>query len=158
MKTTPKRMRSDSATAALQAAKNAALPPLKPPAHVSLRDTDRPFWNAIVTARARDTWNDSDLATAAIMARSQADIERLQAQVDIEGDTIVSASSGALVIHPAHKLIETLTRRVASLARMLHVHAEATVGRAADGVKALENEKAAKTEYDDLIPTLRAVK
>jgi len=40
----------------------------------------------------------------------------------------------------------------------LHVHAQATVGRSADGIKALANERAAAAEDDnDLIPTLRVV-
>jgi hypothetical protein len=33
----------------------------------------------------------------------------------------------------------------------------ATVGRSADGIKALANERSAAAEDDDLIPTLRAV-
>ena len=60
-------------------------------------------------------------------------------------------------LNPAAVLVETLTKRTVSLARALHVHAMATVGRSADGVKALANEKNAATEDDDLIPTLRAV-
>lgn len=157
MKSTPRRPRSDSAASAVRAAQAAAMGPLEPPNHVSLRECDRPFWNAIVTARARDTWNDSDLATAATMARSQADVERLQAQVDIEGDTIIGAN-GIPIINPKHKLIETLARRVVALARVLHVHAEATVGKSEDASKVLANEKAAATDDDDLIPTLRMVR
>ena len=151
MKMTPKRPRSDTATAALAAHKNAALGPLKPPAHVALRVGDLPFWNAIVTARARDTWTDTDLTTAANLARSQADIERLQTELDTLG-YIVDGK-----INPLATLVETLTRRAVSLSRVLHVHAQATVGRSADASKVLENERAAKAEDDDLIPRLRAV-
>lgn len=152
MKVTPKRKRSDSAAAAIQAHQSAALGPLKPPQHVQLRDIDRPFWNAIMTARARDTWTDIDLTHATNLARAQADIERLYqalaAELDIAGDDI----------NPKHKLIETLTRRTVALARMLHVHAQATVGRSQDAAKALQNERGVTTEDDPLIPTLRAVK
>lgn len=157
MKPTPKRQRSDSASAALTAHKNAALGPLKPPAHVVLREGDLPFWNAIVQARARDTWNDSDLSAAANMARCQADVERLQVLVDAEGFTINSAS-GVPIINPKHKLLETLSRRVVLLSRAIHVHAEATVGRSEDASKSLANERQAReAETDDLIPRLRAV-
>lgn len=157
MKVTPKRRRSDSAAAAVKAAQAAALGPLKPPSHITLRKGDKPFWNAIVTARARDTWTVSDLAIAANLARSQADIERLQAEVDIEGFTIPSGN-GTPIVNPKHKLLETLSRRAVSLARMLHVHAQATVGRSEDASKALKLERDAQAEDDDLIPTMRLVK
>lgn len=153
MKMTPKRQRSDSAAAAVAAAQAAALGPLDPPAHITLRPGDRPFWDAIVTARARDTWTDTDLATAANMARTQADIERLQQQVDADGYVIEGK------VNPAAVMVEKLSRRAVALSRVLHVHAEATVGESRDGKKALENERqAAGQDDDDLIPTLRMVK
>lgn len=152
MKVTAKRRRSDSAAAAVAAAQAVALGPLDPPAHVTLRPGDRPFWNAIMTARARDTWTDTDLATAANLARSQADIERLQAQLDATGYMVEGKAN------PLAAIVETLTRRAVALSRVLHVHAEATVGKSEDAAKALANERAAATEDDDLIPTLRVVK
>lgn len=152
MKVTAKRRRSDSAAAAVAAAQAVALGPLDPPAHVTLRPGDRPFWNAIMTARARDTWTDTDLATAANLARSQADVERLQAELYATGYTIDGKAN------PLAAIIETLTRRAVALSRVLHVHAEATVGKSEDAAKALANERAAATDDDDLIPTLRVVK
>lgn len=154
MKTTSKRNRSDSTAAAVRAAQAVALGPIDPPVHVALRAGDRPFWDAIVTSRARDTWTAIDLCTAGNLARSQADIERLQQVVDQNGYIMEDGK-----LNPAAVLVETLTKRTVALARALHVHAMATVGRSADGIKALANEKAAaQTEVDDLIPTLRAVK
>ena len=153
MKTTPKRNRSDSASAAIRAAQAVALGPLDPPAHVALRPGDRPFWNAIVTSRARDTWTAVDLCTAGNMARTQADIERLQKVVDQNGYIMEDGK-----VNPAATLVEVLTKRTVSLARALHVHAVATVGASEDGRKALANERnAAQEQDDDLIPTLRAV-
>lgn len=157
MKATPRRKRSDSAAAAVAAAQAAALGPLPPPDCVTLRACDWPFWNAIVQARARDTWTGPDLVVAATLARAQADIERLQGDIERDGE-FVCTGTGMRVIKPEVKLLETLTRRVMSLARMLHVHAEATVGESRDASKALANERAAAAqESDDLIPTLRAV-
>ncbi len=90
--------------------------------------------------------------TAANLARTQADIEMLQKQVDAEG-YIVDGK-----VNPAAAMVETLTKRVASLSRILHVHAEATLGRAADSAKqATLQREAAQEEDDDLIPRLRAV-
>lgn len=159
MKITAKRHRSDSTVAAVTAAQSAALGPLQPPAHITLRPGDRPFWDAIMLARARDTWTDTDLATAANLARSQADIERLQAEVDVEGFTILSGN-GVPIVNPKHKLLETITRRAVSLSRVLHVHAESVVGRSRDAGNALANERQASLlldDEDDLIPRLRVV-
>ena len=152
MKVTPRRKRSDSAAAAVAAAQAVALGPIPPPAHVALRDGDRPFWDAIVTARPRDTWTDIDLTTAANLARCQADIERLQAQLDATGYVIDGKAN------PLAALVDTLSRRSVALSRALHTHAEATVGRAANSAKAAANERKAREQSDDgLIPKLHVV-
>lgn len=157
MKLTPRRKRSDSAAAAVAASQAAALGPLAPPAHVYLRECDRPFWDAIMLARARDTWTEPDLAHAATMARAQADIERLQADVDREGE-FVTLGNGSPALSPKVKLLGALTIRVMALARMLHVDALSTLGDRRDGAKALANERQARAEPDDdLIPRLRSV-
>ncbi len=150
MKATPRRNRSDSTAAAIRAVQAVALGPLQPPDHVSLRDGDLPFWNCIVTARARDTWTAIDLTTAANLARTQADIERLQKQLDTEGYMLGDK------VNPLALMVETLTKRTVSLARALHVHAFATVGRAFDSGKALANERKAAAPASDLIPMLKA--
>lgn len=153
MKLTPRRKRSDSAAAAVAAVQAAALGPLNPPEHVTLRPGDRPFWDAIMLARPRDTWNPVDLAHAANLARAQADIEQVQAQLDEQGYLTEKGRE-----NPLSKVVETLSRRAVLLSRMIHVHAEATVGRSRDAAKALENERKAREEGDDdLIPTLRVV-
>lgn len=146
MKVTAKRHRSDSLTASLLAAQAVALGPIVAPAHVALRLGDLPYWNAIVTSRARDTWTDVDLVTAGNLARTQADIERLCKDLDdqgyMQGDKV----------NPLAKLVDTLSRRALALARALHVHAEATVGESRDMAKSLANErKAAAQDDDDLI-------
>ena len=156
MKVTPRRKRSDSAAAAVAASQAAALGPLPPPECVTLRTGDVAFWNAIMLARPRDTWTTPDLVLAATMARAQADIERLNGDIERIGP-ITAAANGQPVISAEVKLQELLTRRVMALARMLHVHAEATVGKSGDGAKALATERAARLQDDDLIPRLRQV-
>lgn len=153
MKVTPRRQRSDSAAAAIAATQAAALGPLEPPAHVTLRPGDRPFWNAIMLARARDTWTEVDLTTAATLARTQADIEALHGDLAAAGYLLGDKP------HPLAAVVETLTRRAVALTRVLHVHAEATVGKSEDAAKALELERKARDDKsdDDLIPRLRAV-
>ena len=99
----------------------------EPPAHVNLRDCDYPFWDSIVRARDYKSWTASDLEHAANLARCKADIERLQVEINEEGDTIIN-QRGTPIVNPKHTLLETLSRRSVALSRMLHVHAEATVG------------------------------
>jgi len=154
-----KRQRSDSITAAARAAANAAAAPLEPPAHVNLREGDRPFWDSLVSTRARDAWTAPDLELAAGLARCKADIERLQREIDAEGDVLENAK-GTPVINPRHTLLETLSRRAVAVSRMLHVHAEATQGESGDQAKRNGAEKAAKSVATDdgLIPGLRSVK
>ncbi|WP_081064107.1 TerS protein [Burkholderia vietnamiensis] len=152
--------RSDSVTAAVKAAQAASLGPIKPPAHVRLRDIDIPYWNSIVLARAADTWTDIDLAHAANLAHCQADINRIQEELENEKDIITNAK-GTQVVNPKHALLNTLSVRSMALSAKLHVHAAATVGRSADASKKLKNEQEARkpvdTDLDDLVPRLRAV-
>ena len=130
---------------------------IDPPAHVSLRYGDRPFWDAIVSARATSTWNTSDLEQAANLARCKADIERLQKELTEQGD-IIENDKGTQVINPRHTLLEVLSRRSVALSRMLHVHAEATVGRSEQQAKRAAPEQDAKAAARSaLIPRLSAV-
>src|SRR3546814_6680298 len=145
--------RSDSATAAVQAAQNAAQGPLDPPAHVYVQNDARPFWDAVVRNRPRHRWNDADLTTAAILARAQCDIERMQRELATEGDLTASGT-----LNPKHRLLETLTKRVAALMRMLHVQAEETIGRAEDTAKKMETEQDTKGWKAQLHQQVRAWK
>lgn len=131
--------RSDSATAAVQATQNAAQGPLEPPAHIPLPDAARPFWAALVRNKPRHKWNEGDLGNAAILAITQMQVHGLI------GDVEQAA------------LVDKLTRRIVSLSRLLHVHPEATEGRAQDAGNKLALEREAEADHDPLIPTLRAV-
>ena len=137
MKLTPKRHRSDSAKSATQAHQNAAQGPLEPPGYVTLPEPCKPFWQAIVTSRPRDTWTESDLVLAANLARTQHAIESAPVGSDDHAK---------------------LTRLAMALARSVAVHPTATVGRAADMVAAATLEREVRSQdEDDLIPRLRAV-
>ena len=137
MKLNPKRTRADSAAYAAQAHQNAAQAPLEPPGYVTLPEACRPFWNAIVTARARDLWTETDLVQAANLARVQHAIETAAIGSDEHAK---------------------LTRLAMALARAVAVHPTATAGRAADQANANGAEREARSQADDeLIPRLRAV-
>jgi hypothetical protein len=153
-----KKQRVDTVSGAVSAMSDALAGPIEPPAHVRLRDGDRAFWDAIVTARARNKWDGHDLGIAANLARAMADIERYQVQLDREGATIENLK-GTPIMNPLHSVIETLTRRAVALSRTLHVHAEAKQGKAKLQGKALEAEQDARDQVsqlddDDLIPGL----
>lgn len=142
---TDKRERSDTISGAVRAMENALAGPIDPPEHVRLREGDRPFWDSIVMARPRDRWDGADLELAGNLARCKADIERLQIEIESEGD-VIENNRGTPIMNPKHSLIETLTRRAVALSRMLHVHAEAKNGRAQDqGNKLKEQRKAEET-------------
>lgn len=153
---TAKRSRSDSSTAAVAAMQAAAAGPLKPPSFVNIRKADKPFWDSIVRARTRESWTDSDLVMAGNLARCLSDIERLQQEIDFEGDVILNDRK-TQVINPKHSLLETLSRRAVALSRTLQVHAQATQGESRDqGKKATKQREAEKVlesqDDDDLIP------
>lgn len=137
MKLTPKRHRTDTAKGATRAHQNAAQAPIEPPGHVTLPEPCKPFWQAIVTSRPRDTWTESDLVLAANLARVNHAIETAAIGSDEHAK---------------------LTRLAMALARSVAVHPTATVGRAADMVQAATAEREARSQPDDdLIPRLRAV-
>ena len=98
-----------------------------PPAHITLREGDLPFWKSGVRARDYASWTEVDLSHAANLAATLADIEQLKHEIRAEGNTLIN-SKGTMVANPKHAILETLSRRSVALSRTLHVHAEATVG------------------------------
>lgn len=93
-----------------------------------------PTWNNIVRAREYKSWTAIDLEHAANLASCLCDLERLRHEVRREGD-IIENLRGTPIVNPKHTLLETLSRRSVALSRMLHVHAEATVGKSEDHAK-----------------------
>lgn len=87
-----------------------------------------------------------------MLARAQYDVERHEAAIAEEGDII----DGTL--NPRLALVDKLGRRIMSLSRLLHVHPEATQGRAQDQGNKLALEREAEEQHDPLIPTLRVVR
>jgi hypothetical protein len=132
-------------------AMQSALKELQPPPHVTLREQDWAFWRAIVAARARDTWTDVDLAHAANLARTQADIETVQRDLGAEGFTLMN-ERGTTVQNPKFSILETLSRRAVLLSKSLQVHAHATVGESREQAPKNKAEaKARKADIDELI-------
>ena len=119
-----RRTRATSAESAVKAMVDAAkgLPPV--PAHVSLRECDKPFWLGVLRARARDEWSDADLVVAAQLARCQADIDRECLALDAE-DTVVINDRGTRVVNARVSVLEQFARREMALMRCLRMGGKA---------------------------------
>ncbi len=112
----------------------------------------RPYWDWIMTARARDRWLPIDLANAAELATLYADIARMRARVALDGDLGQDRKA-----HPLFKVISDASRRVIALSRLLHIHPEATEGRSRDAGNALKVERASAAAADNVHPLIRRV-
>lgn len=140
-----KRNRVDGADGAAELAQ-ALLKMPKPPVHCRLTDKHMPFWASLMNARSGVKWTQADLEIAALVARCKCKIEELEIQLEVEGD-IITNQRGTQIANPLHQILETHCRRMASLSRMLHVHAEATGGKA-------KKEKARNTAGQELSEAL----
>lgn len=107
--------RADSATAAIRAAQNAArgLPVI--PAHVHVRNNDRPFLEGVLRSRALDEWTPADLVVAVQLARCQNDIEEEAKLLAVEG-TVVHGK-----LNPRAQVVEAMTRRMQAFMRALRM-------------------------------------
>lgn len=110
-----RKLRSDSTTAAIFAIEAARKPPPAPPPQMTLRDCDRPYWDAIIAGRARDEWTPVTLVLAVQLARSQADIESESATLADEG-SIVDGK-----VNPRAAFIDLLQKREMALMRTLRM-------------------------------------
>jgi hypothetical protein len=125
--------RSDSADVAVDAMAQAARV-IGPPPNVTIPAEVRPYFDEIVAGRAPAEWSTPDLLLAVNLARCFHDVERISAEVRIEGDTVTTARGG-VAVNPKHSLLEVLSRRSVALMKMLHLHAQARNGRPEEQLK-----------------------
>jgi hypothetical protein len=136
----PKRDRSDSVAAAVDAALSVSMPDLVPPAFVTLSELGRQFWPGIIHARAREEWRAVDLVVAAQLAECQALIETESAYLREEG-MIVKNDRGTQIENPRNKVVQTLaTREMALMRTLLMGGKDGGDARNFKGVRALESE------------------
>jgi len=150
----PRKQRSDSAQAAINAAIAAASPMPDVPSHVRLREKDYAFWDNIIRARAREEWTNADLVVAAQLARCMADIESESLKLDVEG-SVLENQRGTPVMNPRHSVLEQLARREMALMRSLQMIGSAKGDkRDVENARKLQNQAAmARDEVtqDDLL-------
>lgn len=114
----PRKTRSDSASAAVDAIVAAASPDLEPPAHVTLSEAAQQFWPGIIHARARAEWRSVDLVVAAQLAECQAAIESESATLRLEG-MVIPNERGTMVENARNRVVQTLAQREMALMRTL---------------------------------------
>lgn len=136
---TSRKGRSDGVEAAVEAAKAAAKGPHKPPAFVRLGKQHMPFWEAIMSSRARAEWAEADLIVAAQLARCQYDIEKHSQLAEDEGPVIENAK-GTPVMNPRQSALEQMARRQLAFMRTL------TMGGSMAGHSKLSRQKARELE------------
>jgi hypothetical protein len=124
-----------------------------PPAHITLRKQDWPFWESILSVKDFSSWTNTDLEQAAILARCNADIERLQHEIDKENEILKNAA-GSFVINPKLKLMDELIRRSIVISRLLQIHAAATQGEARHQVNRNKKHKELKEDVENLDPLI----
>jgi len=117
---TPRKTRSDSATAAIEAAKNAALGDLMPPDHVQVSADAMPDFVCIVRARARNEWSEYDLVVAAQLAECIAKQREQDALIAVEGD-VVRNERGTQIANPRVAMLERLAGRQMAYTRLLQM-------------------------------------
>lgn len=148
-----KRLPSNTVDSQIRAMVNAAAPEILPPAHVRLRDKDKPFWSSIMSSRAREEWSKNDLIVAAQLARCQADIETESEIVDIEG-SVVENARGTQIMNPRHSVLEQMARRELALMRALAMTSSTAGKNKEDLEKARKIERTSaliREESEDLL-------
>jgi len=114
----PRKNRSDSASAALDAFKNAQLD-VQLPDGVTLRnDIESTIWRQFTRARARDAWRDFDLVLLSKVVRIEADLRKYQALLDTSGPLIKNKKE-TLIENPLLRVIDTLQRQQLAIIRSM---------------------------------------
>ena len=90
------------------------------PAHLSLRKDDRPFWDAIIRARARDEWGRVELVLAWQLAQTQGDIKTIRNSIE-RGDRDELDESGFPSVRAAAAYVGTLIAQQLTLMRALQM-------------------------------------
>ncbi len=133
----------------------AALMTIEPPAHVTLRPRDIPFFNSIIKEIVKADWTDHGVEVACMMARTMADLELQQRLMRKEGAILRTAKSGYPMLNPRKSLIQLHMASMLALRRSLALHARAQgvnpddMARRSSALKDIEN--LTKDFDDDLI-------
>jgi hypothetical protein len=124
-----RKQRIDSATAAVEVMVKAARD-IQPPAHAPLEDDALPFWDDIISARAKSEWSGHDLACASDLANAMAMLVEQRRILRKDGVTTVGPK-GALMAHPRVSVVHGLHAQIKAARQSLNIHGRAA-GEARD--------------------------
>ncbi|MGL9721542.1 terminase [Symbiopectobacterium sp.] len=139
-----KRNRSDSATAAIQAMKNATEDTLQPPAHAGLEKKAEPFWHDNIRSKALDSWTPADLLAAVELANNQRYITILRRDLRNE-ERVRGEARNVVEIKELRKQIVELQRTILAQRRDLQIHSHATNGESRDQRNRNKNDRNARS-------------
>ena len=125
-----RRQRVDTAAGAVTVMAAAARD-LSPPAHIALRPGDMPFWDAVISERAKSEWTESDLAVAASLARAMADAEMISGMSVGQRGAVKGKVKPKFVI-ASIGAVDKLARRIVTLRRALGLDNRAKNGEQRD--------------------------
>ena len=103
-----------------------------PPEFIKLSEFEMNFWRAIMRSKAYETWTEFDLIQAANLAISQATIQELTEDIRKEGVVVIKEGTSTTIPNPKIDAKIKETDLSIRLSRIIHVHSEATGGRAKD--------------------------
>lgn len=120
---------------------------IQPPDYVRVPEGAMPFWSDIIATKVE--WSKVDLILAANLARCCHMLEIEQFMLDCEG-SVVENTRGTKVPNARVAITEQLSRRQASLAQKLQVHAQATQGEPENNRKKNAAKRATEGVFDAL--------
>ncbi|WP_168461547.1 P27 family phage terminase small subunit [Acinetobacter sp. A1] len=127
---------------------------IKVPAPLKITKEQKPFWDSIVEAKAPDLWTTADLIHAVTLAKTMQQIDRLQREIEAEGEVFTN-THGNPTLNPKLSLLDTAIKRSVSMCRLLQIHCIATVQSGQNAAKNTAHRKAQKaveqTEDSDLL-------
>lgn len=143
----PRKQRIDSTTAAVRIMQGATRQ-IQPPSHVPLEACDWPFWESVVAEFARSEWTEHQLELAAMLARTMANMEKLQRELRTEG-FVTKSDRGTPVANPLCNVVKGLAGDILSMRRSLALHARAKAGDNRDAAKQRDGAKGVEADLGD---------
>jgi hypothetical protein len=143
-----RRQRIDSAAGAV-ATMAAAARDVSPPAHVSLRPGDMPFWDSVIAEKPKSEWTESDLLVAASLARAMADAEMISGMSVGQRGAVKGKVKPKFVI-ASIGAVDKLARRIVTLRRALGLDNRAKNGEQRDVDKRRDHARATEEGHNPL--------
>jgi len=132
---------------------------LTPPAYVPLGETEMPFWESVISEKAKSEWTAHDLEIASLLASSMARLIKENTLLAGE-ESVMKSESGNAYANPRLRIIADAHAQALKYRQTLGIHSRGKEGEARDAekrrgiAKGIENDNPLD---DDLLasPTLQ---